>query len=64
MKVIAKTYREGKMLQCVIFDNYAEARRWAIAATGVKGTVCTANNTAVAAHEPGELPRWKIEPAS
>lgn len=64
MKVIAKTYDGDKMLGCQIFDTYAEARQWAIAATGVSRTVCTGNNTAVAAHEPGDLPRWRIEPVS
>jgi len=58
----ATIYNHGQEIESREFTYYAEARHWVIAQTGVKRTVCLANDTAEAAHEPGESPRWTIKP--
>ena len=64
MNVIATIYSGRKQLDCHVFNSYPEALQWARATTGAKKAVCLKNDTAKAAHEPHQYPKWTIEPAS
>lgn len=63
MNVIAKLFtNDGLRTSFRVFPDYVTALRWCKVTTGISRVVCTAQYTAQAAHEPGELPRWTITP--